>query len=837
MLAAVLRRLVLTVNNVKCRKLRCLSLLIARPKLHSLLVSATLPGPASSNTSQLSYLRTPSMFIKSLKEEDVKYSGKLLGVERKRLSQGVASSFASSDGNDKHHEFGKEIGHNETDYDVTYNNGESGSFSYITSCSAMSDVVELNATEQVEVTYHGGSKNGRHHGNGTMSFSGGSTYTGEFQHGFKHGQGKYVSNSGTFEGEYRNGDLVKGSVHYRSGNVYEGEFRSYKPHGVGKHIRKSTGDVYEGQFVAGRQHGTGRITHPNGTSFEGTFRNSQVESGKGVFLFANKDTFEGEIAAGMMQGAGTLTEADGTVWRGNWSQGEKEGHFTITSSQQGDFHGLFINDRIFSGKGVIRLSDGSVFEGSWVDGMRDGAGSYSLCDGTVYQGVWARSCLEGEGKCITSTGTVLEGTWLNGALVKQFPQPESATPCGDEEASSSSGSRSARVKTIEFPDGSRYVGQTRNGRKHGQGVYKSKSGSIYEGEYTDDVATGQGVLTYANGSTYSGEFYAGSAHGYGVLRDAYSVCEGEFKHGKQHGVCTYTPHSSPTSSTTQEQQQKQEQEGESSCADNSSGGNSNTYTSSYKPISLGISNSSGGGHIKDIVRIIQRDSVYQGKYQHGRRHGQGTTVHASFRHVGEYYKGMARGPGAVYYPNGDVYEGEIKHFLPHKVGKHISADGTVYTGSWESGERHGKCEIFYPDGETFVGEYQRGEPYIGKGRCVFSNGDVFEGEMKLGKLTGSGSYTESGNIFIGSWENGVKHGRFQVTWSNGAVLRMLYNRGKVVSGKGVLFSEDGSKIIGQWAQGQLHGRCKVCAACVFGCFPPFFCCPSSVIYIMMLFII
>ena len=46
-----------------------------------------------------------------------------------------------------------------------------------------------------------------------------------------------------------------------------------------------------------------------------------------------------------------------------------------------------------------------------------------------------------------------------------------------------------------FPDGSRYIGEFKDGEKHGQGTFVSPNGETYEGEYKDGLPNGQGIYT------------------------------------------------------------------------------------------------------------------------------------------------------------------------------------------------------------------------------------------------------------------------------------------------------------------------------------------------------
>ena len=86
-----------------------------------------------------------------------------------------------------------------------------------------------------------------------------------------------------------------------------------------------------------------------------------------------------------------------------------------------------------------------------------------------------------------------------------------------------------------------YVGEKKDGKRHGQGTLTFSDGSSYEGEYRNDKRHGQGTLTKPNGDKYVGEFKDGEMTGQGTYTHSDgSSYEGEWKDGKQDGQGTYT---------------------------------------------------------------------------------------------------------------------------------------------------------------------------------------------------------------------------------------------------------------------------------------------------------
>ena len=90
---------------------------------------------------------------------------------------------------------------------------------------------------------------------------------------------------------------------------------------------------------------------------------------------------------------------------------------------------------------------------------------------------------------------------------------------------------------IEFPDGSKYYGQTNNGEFNGTGRMVHPNGDIYQGEWKNGMAHGKGVFCDVRGSLYEGQWVSDMQHGKGVeLWDFNAIkYEGQFLEGKKTG--------------------------------------------------------------------------------------------------------------------------------------------------------------------------------------------------------------------------------------------------------------------------------------------------------------
>ena len=71
--------------------------------------------------------------------------------------------------------------------------------------------------------------------------------------------------------------------------------------------------------------------------------------------------------------------------------------------------------------------------------------------------------------------------------------------------------------TYTWADGSKYVGEHKDGKGHGQGTYTWADGDKYVGEYKDGKQHGQGTFTWASGefagNKYVGEYKDGEPQG------------------------------------------------------------------------------------------------------------------------------------------------------------------------------------------------------------------------------------------------------------------------------------------------------------------------------------
>ncbi len=127
--------------------------------------------------------------------------------------------------------------------------------------------------------------------------------------------------------------------------------------------------------------------------------------------------------------------------------------------------------------------------------------------------------LNGQGAVCFSDGSKYVGQFKDGIIHGQgtIDFPDGSKYSGDFFASEMNG-----LGTMIFPDGSKYVGQFKDGKIHGKGHLSFPDGSMYEGEFEGDKYHGQGKWNSPHGIGYEGQFKNGKFDGQGV----YSLPDG-----------------------------------------------------------------------------------------------------------------------------------------------------------------------------------------------------------------------------------------------------------------------------------------------------------------------
>ena len=244
---------------------------------------------------------------------------------------------------------------------------------------------------------------------------------------------------------------------------------------------------------------------------------------------------------------GSWTASDGNQYVGEWKNGTFNGQGTYIWTSGDKVAGEF-KDGKTNGVVVRYFPDGNKYEGEEKDGLKHGQGIlYFLADnqwkGQRYVGEHQGDKRNGLGVYYRADGSILEaGLYKDNTLVKsQYVDPSTFTriaksnsdPSGAE-ARRLENERLERQKGIGQPpcegndeskwsncfanttyqDGDKYIGDYKNGRRHGNGTYFSLAddqwkGDKYVGEFKDGKFSGQGTYYHLADNQWKGMKYVG----------------------------------------------------------------------------------------------------------------------------------------------------------------------------------------------------------------------------------------------------------------------------------------------------------------------------------------
>lgn len=177
--------------------------------------------------------------------------------------------------------------------------------------------------------------------------------------------------------------------------------------------------------------------------------------------------------------------------------------------------------------------------------------------------------------------------------------------------------------SFTFLNGTSYLGEFKNGNRHGQGRMTYPNGDQLIGDFTEGFVNGKAILIYGNGGKYIGEFKNNRLHGQGTLMFA----------------------------------------------------NGDELIGNFKESSI-----DGWGTLN-----FTNGNKYVGEFKGNLLNGRGTLTYANGdKLTGEFKDGFINGQATLTYASGRRYVGEWKLGKRDGEGIEYKADGTVaQTGIWD----------------------------------------------------------------------------------------------------------------------------------------------------------
>lgn len=251
--------------------------------------------------------------------------------------------------------------------------------------------------------------NGRLSGRCSISFQNGDYFIGEFKEGRPNGQGEmYYKHSlpstqsgvefeqGHYKGEFRLGKRHgKGTMVWSDGSVFDGDWLNDE-RAYGKMIMRG-GWVYEGAFKDDKFHGDNeKLMTPDMLIYQGRFEKGRT-CNVGMILYENGDVYYGQLRQTERHGYGKLIQYNGGFKEGCWEQDKLSGkQCRIFDATSGDIYIGPIEEDKKVGRGIYYDKErDEVYEGDYENDKRQGEGTLFRRNGEVLKGDFRNNYMEG----------------------------------------------------------------------------------------------------------------------------------------------------------------------------------------------------------------------------------------------------------------------------------------------------------------------------------------------------------------------------------------------------------------------------------------------------------
>ena len=236
----------------------------------------------------------------------------------------------------------------------------------------------------------------------------------------------------------------------------------------------------------------------------------------------------------------------------------------------------------------------------------------------------------------------------------------------------------------------------------------------------------------------------------------------------------------------------------------------------------------GKGYFKYL-----NDNKYYGQWRNNERNGFGKLQYSNGESFIGFFKDNNLNNGKFIYKDNSIYEGNFKDNLRNGFGKLIYSNGDIYEGNWLNNIKEGQGKYIYKNSKTikrdinvyksinsflneipirefiYEGEWKNNlwngnGIYItdkgkyegifengflkGKGKIIYSNGDIYDGNIKDFLKEGYGEYFYNNkDIYYGHFNNDLKNGKGKMKYSNGNLFIGKWKDDKKING--ILFTD------------------------------------------------
>ena len=247
------------------------------------------------------------------------------------------------------------------------------------------------------------------------------------------------------------------------------------------------------------QNGRGVYQFDNGNKYTGDFHKGLM-NGKGTVYFANGNRYTGDWVTGIREGIGIYYFSNGNVYTGAFKKMKFHGQGTMTFASGNKFVGNYEFDQP-NGMGTFYFANGDRYEGNFKNSKYQGVGTMFYKNGEKYVGEWENNQRHGRGKNYRADGIFVDGTWVNGTMTANSTNNTTTTQSTPPKDVNTEGLQDCN----------------KNYCREGKGIYTYGDGSRWVGDFKDGTPEGQGTCYYVNGDKFVGKFEKHAPHGEGTM--------------------------------------------------------------------------------------------------------------------------------------------------------------------------------------------------------------------------------------------------------------------------------------------------------------------------------
>lgn len=207
-----------------------------------------------------------------------------------------------------------------------------------------------------------------------------------------------------------------------------------------------------------------------------------------------------------------------------------------------------------------------------------------------------------------------------------------------------------------------------------------------------------------------------------------------------------------------------------------------------------------------VVKLSD-DTIYKGTWNRKfQKHGKGAIKDEDGIYIGDFNEEYVTGKGLYINKFKNIYIGEFVNRITEGLGEVYlnNSPNYYFKGNFKNNKMNGFGFEKLEDGSTFEGEFENGSKK--RGKFLFSNGCIYDGEFVANKIENFGIYYwPDGRKYEGNFLNNQIHGKGKFTFSDGRVYEGEYKNG-VKDGKGKVIYPDNNVYYGEWTNDLQHGH-------------------------------